>query len=1321
MSEQLIPTLNSAAHVWLSWMWPMVWQSTVLVLGLVALTWLLRGRSARLRYALWLLVPIRLVLPPTLALATGWAWWVLPADTPVEVAAVIEVETHKIELLVDPLPEQQTHVASRPAPFHSGIPSVTKPPSSEVNSQPSVIPPIEPEILKSSSSGVTMTWQSGLFLGWVIGIALFAARLAFGLTQAASMTRRSVVPSRTEVVDLLETCRSRMGLRQTVRLRQLDDAGVPMLIGILRPTIILPQGVEHTLTSRELEAVFVHELHHVARRDALVHLIQTVLGILYFFHPLVWVTNRVLGRLREDACDEATVAVLEGNRRDYGTGIVKIAEMAVEQPPSVALGIVRPGAQVKRRLERILDPRLSLGRRLSWSALALLLVVGAVLLPTAPRPGDPTPPTTVATSSESELDESSSDSKVDVQPADDESKDISSPNRQKPPKDEFKLHGFVVDANGETAVGVKVFLEWMIYPPGRVETLTDAHGRYVLIVPRKKMGGRLVWAMADSGQQQAQYQVPWKEDGSERETRLQLQPARQVELHVVDGAGKAIANAKAGVSGNFNVLGTGTTDDDGHVVFLVPHDIRVEYVFALSDGNGADYRAYVLPRGRNGDQNVKTPELPDGPIRLTLDRTQPLNAQVVESDDSPIAGVKLYLSALKKPNQPGLPVGYFAELIESKTDKSGKAAFNWFPHWHDSRITVWPISDEYSMERGMYDPKTGGVMKITLDKLVPISGRVTLPDGLPAAGIEVTAVGNGYQYDGFRGTVTTDDDGRYVIRAAPNMVYLVLARGKKLATAPQTGFTLWPGKPIENLDFALRPATRLHGQVTFGLNHEPVEGQRISVSQHVASFHKMKNERGVIILPRPEQKNSVGGLSILHNMSSDANGYFEVYVGEGNFSIGGPTQNEVREFEITDETEKQFNFHADYSEKSILRGLVVSGNPPQTVVDAEITGIYRKGFGRNIKAVTDKSGRFEVERKSHRTEIHARSKDGKLAGVIEIGPGEKVVTIPIRPLGSITGRLIDAVTRRPLGDQEIVLGVRTRGSSTLYQAIPPALGGIAITDRNGRFELDGMTVGRDYVMQVTVDRNVELVKRSMYLVGDAYVKDASQLDIGDLEYSPSRPPRSTEQRIRDSFKKDGTPVERFEKAKTDAAISRQRVLVLFGDPKGDAVQQLMSLRYDDGEVRRAFDPFQLIAVDSSADKLAGAKTLARSIGEKLDGARAEFSLFVTDSDGVVLGRAEPSLLLADKESNRNNLLSFLRLHTSEPLDAQQLLDKALGRAKKEGKRVIVQETVTWCGPCWVLSRFFEKEHAKWDRDYILVSPKPTAFGRATLIGSADPA
>ena len=71
MTSELTTRFDTAATAWVDWMVPMAWQLAALVCVLALVCWLLRGRSARLRYAMWLLVPLRLALPPSLAFATG--------------------------------------------------------------------------------------------------------------------------------------------------------------------------------------------------------------------------------------------------------------------------------------------------------------------------------------------------------------------------------------------------------------------------------------------------------------------------------------------------------------------------------------------------------------------------------------------------------------------------------------------------------------------------------------------------------------------------------------------------------------------------------------------------------------------------------------------------------------------------------------------------------------------------------------------------------------------------------------------------------------------------------------------------------------------------------------------------------------------------------------------------------------------------------------------------------------------------------------------------------------------------------------------------
>ncbi|MBW3595773.1 MAG: HEAT repeat domain-containing protein, partial [Planctomycetes bacterium] len=153
-----------------------------------------------------------------------------------------------------------------------------------------------------------------------------------------------------------------------------------------RPVILLPACVPQQLEDEELEAVILHELNHVVRHDALVNFAQAVLGAIYFFHPLVWWSNAQIHRLREDACDERTVAALEGRRRAYGSALVKVSTILGYAAPPLALGVMESPHPARRRLGRILDPNLPLEERRGWLAAGLATLLAIVFLPGGPRP-----------------------------------------------------------------------------------------------------------------------------------------------------------------------------------------------------------------------------------------------------------------------------------------------------------------------------------------------------------------------------------------------------------------------------------------------------------------------------------------------------------------------------------------------------------------------------------------------------------------------------------------------------------------------------------------------------------------------------------------------------------------------------------------------------------------------------------------------------------------------------------------------------------------------------------------------------------------------
>jgi hypothetical protein len=170
--------------------------------------------------------------------------------------------------------------------------------------------------------------------------------------------------------------------------------------------------------------VFVHELHHVRRADPLISWAQGLLGAVYFFHPLVWWSNRQLRLWREDACDELTIATLQGQRGVYGRALLKVAEIVGYTPPPVVLGILDSPTPARERLARILD-RPGAARMPPWGMRYLpVLVLAAVLLPGGSPPeefvavANTTRPKTTLAGAEPELVNRASENRPTKAPAD---------------------------------------------------------------------------------------------------------------------------------------------------------------------------------------------------------------------------------------------------------------------------------------------------------------------------------------------------------------------------------------------------------------------------------------------------------------------------------------------------------------------------------------------------------------------------------------------------------------------------------------------------------------------------------------------------------------------------------------------------------------------------------------------------------------------------------------------------------------------------------------------------------------------------------------
>ena len=147
-----------------------------------------------------------------------------------------------------------------------------------------------------------------------------------------------------------------------------------MVIGHLKPVLLLPIGLVAGLPADEVEALLAHELAHVMRRDYLVNVLQNLVEILYFFHPGVRWISAAVRQEREHCCDDFAVALC-GDAQNYARALARL-QTAGTAYPEPALAAVGRSHKLLRRIVRLLGrPRLAHDFREGFVS-ALLLVFG---------------------------------------------------------------------------------------------------------------------------------------------------------------------------------------------------------------------------------------------------------------------------------------------------------------------------------------------------------------------------------------------------------------------------------------------------------------------------------------------------------------------------------------------------------------------------------------------------------------------------------------------------------------------------------------------------------------------------------------------------------------------------------------------------------------------------------------------------------------------------------------------------------------------------------------------------------------------------------
>ncbi|MCW3121942.1 MAG: hypothetical protein JWQ38_1434 [Flavipsychrobacter sp.] len=142
---------------------------------------------------------------------------------------------------------------------------------------------------------------------YMAGLCFMLLRFMINIIEVKKLRASGLMPIAPVYETLLANCRNIIGVTRPVQLYLSNRINVPMMIGTLKPIILLPLTTINHLTTEQVEAILLHELAHIKRYDYLLNMIQTTIETVLFFNPCVWAISAIARKEREHCCDDMVV------------------------------------------------------------------------------------------------------------------------------------------------------------------------------------------------------------------------------------------------------------------------------------------------------------------------------------------------------------------------------------------------------------------------------------------------------------------------------------------------------------------------------------------------------------------------------------------------------------------------------------------------------------------------------------------------------------------------------------------------------------------------------------------------------------------------------------------------------------------------------------------------------------------------------------------------------------------------------------------------------------------------------------------------------
>ncbi len=1066
-----------------------------------------------------------------------------------------------------------------------------------------------------------------------------------------------------------------------VVVRESERIDSPVVAGWWRPCILLPRSWSEW-TQAKRAAVFSHEQSHLRRRDTQLSLLAELVTLLYWFHPVSWWTKRQLSRLAELACDEAA-AIGIGDRIVYARYLVEIAaanrKNARLQPGSA----MARSSDVGHRVRALLDLSRPLSPRVSWPALATILLVGipVVILLAAFRP-------TRANTNEPGTGPPRVDGRQEAPAPSAKAKPDTGPRNLTPGRAEeqatatespiLTMRGTVLLPDG--SVAKNAVLERS--PENDLSDLvstTMIDGQFEIRTTGTKIipDTAAILIRTPDWSFQASLKMESRTLRSECAAvkRITLAPATVIRISVTDEK-RAVADCHVQVEAGLHKY-LGITRADGVAELKIAHAASVLSIIAWSD----DHRigGSWTPRKPTNDQYGTD-------FHIDISHGDPVRVRVVDAGKQPVANVPLLFTAVAR----GQSVMFVGDNPTSRqtTSAIGEAVFDWVPNWvkHEAAVRVAEDSAWREIRDRDGKQRADGVRQIEVvpSPLSPTNERVAVKGQLSGPTTDVSGLLMGFlgvqgedddQWDVFH--ARCDGNGRFSARVLPGNRYKIFVNDRDLVS------NVWDGVVVDS-----RTATIRRPELTLT--------KGVSVEVHVTSGRDQKPMQNASVLFEASHKHKVGpefwG-------KTDESGRFVATVAAGELKVRVDVGdwNLEKTVKIAPGEPAKIHLHRQYAEKQTIIGRLVL--PPGVAADLSNTTVTIAGMdgeSEDTATVTsDAQGHFRAGIMAGRVSILATSPNEEFFGCGIVDVREGVIEIPMPATIRYEGHVLESQDQ-PLAGATIGMMARLVDRGREY---PPGT-----PDFNKQYvelfrDRNVVTDAKGYFVIPKTPQRMEL---SIWLTRPGET-ESSLLGGKYFEPGQTRPPEI----IRIGPSKQTEPLELvMSDTLRDCRLAGIHALVIvFG--AGDIAASFTKTHLSDPEeTDDETDPAnegiysylpRIINGPKAAD-LADRRTYFAAHNWPFPEANSLF-LAAINGDGKELGRL--SLDVSKDQAAAKDVAAFIKTHLPPRRDARAGYEAALAEAKRSRRRVWVRVGQTRCGACFSFSRWLDSQRELLAKDYVL--------------------